>query len=231
MAPAGAGGTAHRPGTAAVILPLEPPVDIGRDAAADEARRELSKPIYNDGGESLFERAMNRVLEGIADLFADVAGRAPGGNAGLAILIGLIVLVIVVVIWRAGLVRRTAAGRVAVFGDGPVRSAAEYRAEAEAAAGRGDFAIAIRQRFRACVAELTERTVLDDRAGRTAYEVAVDAATAVPALGDPMQAAARVFAEVAYGDRPGTQQRYDVVVTADQAARTTSTRSLLQQAS
>lgn len=217
-------------GTIAALLPLEPPIDIDREPAADEARRELSKPIYHDGGESLFERAMGRVLEWIGDLFADVAGRAPGGNAGLAILIGVIVLVIVVVIWRAGLLRRTAAERAAVFGDGPVRSAAEYRAEAEAAAGRGDFAIAIRQRFRACVAELTERTVLDDRAGRTAYEVAADAAAAVPALGEPMQAAARVFAEVAYGDRPGTPQRYDVVVTADQAARTTSTRSLLQPA-
>ncbi len=92
----------------------------------------------------------------------------------------------------------------------------------------GDYAGAVRSRFRACVAELTERTVLDERAGRTAYEAVADAGRAVPALREPLQPAALVFTEVVYGNRPGTPERYAPVVAADEAARQVSTRMLVQ---
>ena len=36
----------------------------------------------------------------------------------------------------------------------------------------------------------------------------------------PLQPAALVFTEVVYGNRPGTPERYAVVVAADDAART-----------
>ena len=99
-----------------------------------------------------------------------------------------------------------------------LRSASRRAVEQEAAAG--DYALAIRSRFRACVAELTERTVLDDRAGRTAYEVVADASQVAPALRQSLQPAASVFTEVVYGNRPGTPERYAAVVAADDAART-----------
>jgi hypothetical protein len=108
----------------------------------------------------------------------------------------------------------------AVFDTARPRSAAEYRRLAEQEAAAGDYALAIRSRFRACVAELTERTVLDDRAGRTAYEVVADASQVAPALRQSLQPAASVFTEVVYGNRPGTPERYATVVAADGAART-----------
>ena len=102
------------------------------------------------------------------------------------------------------------------------------RAQAEAEAAAGDYTAAVRSRFRACVAELTERTVLDERAGRTAYEAVADAGRVVPALREPLQPAAVVFTEVVYGNRPGTAGAVHAVVAADEAARKVSTRALVQ---
>lgn len=203
-----------------ILFPLEPPVDINRDKAAQEAAEELSKSAYRDSG-SLIERAFGKVMEWIADLLDGLTGSSPNGHAGLAMLIGLLVLVVVVVLWRAGVLRTShQAKSQAVFDTARPQSAAEYRAQAEREAASGDFALAIRSRFRACVAELTERTVLDDRPGRTAYEVVADASQAAPVLRDVLQPAALVFTEVVYGNRPGTPQRYAAVVAADDAART-----------
>lgn len=212
------------------LLPLEPPVDISREQAASEAADELSKPRYGAAGDSLLSRAVQKVLEWIGDLLGDLAGNSPTDRTGLLILLGLIALVVVVVFWRAGALRTTRTEDRAVFDTARPRTAAQYRAEAESAAAAGDFAAAVRSRFRACIAELTERTVLDDRAGRTAYEAVADAGRAVPALQQPLQPAALVFTEVVYGNRPGTPDRYAAVVAADEAARKVSTRALVQDA-
>lgn len=210
-----------------MMLPIEPPVDIDREAAAEEARRELSKPIYHQVSDTVIGRAFDRMMEWIDNLLLDVLSNSPRGNAGVLVLLLVIALVVVAVLWRAGVLRTTRTDRAAVFGDEGVRRASEYRAEAESEAAAGRFGPAIRNRFRACVAELTERTILDDRPGRTAYEVVNDAGTAIPSLAGPLRPAAQVFAEVVYGNRPGTPQRYAVVVTADEAARKASTRSLV----
>jgi hypothetical protein len=204
-----------------ILFWQEPPVDIDRDQAAQEAAKELSKSTYRDSGSSLIGKAITKVLDWIRDLLDSLTGSSPNGHAGLAMLIGLIVLVVLVVLWRAGVLRTSRrAPSQAVFDTARTRSAAEYRAQAEREAGSGDFALAIRSRFRACVAELTERTVLDERPGRTAYEVVADASRVAPVLREPLQPAALVFTEVVYGNRPGTPERYAAVVAADSAART-----------
>jgi F0F1-type ATP synthase assembly protein I len=198
----------------------EPPVDIGRDQAAAEAAKELSKSAYRQSEGSLIERAIGKVLEWIGDLLDSLTGTSPNGHAGLAMLIGLVVLIIVVVLWRAGVLRTSHKTTQAVFDTAKPRTAGEYRAQSEQEAASGDYALAVRSRFRACVAELTERTILDERPGRTAYEVVADAGRAVPTLREPLQPAALAFTEVVYGNRPGTPERYAVVVAADDAART-----------
>lgn len=209
------------------LVGAEPPIDIGRDQAADEARRELSKGMYNHAGDNLITRALNHFLDWVSELLDEMALSAPGGSWGLVILMALIALLVVVVFWRAGVLRTTRSAGMDVFGTDPVKTAKQYRAEAEDAAGSGRFAVAVRARFRACAAELAERTILDDRAGRTAHEVAEDAARAVPALRESLRPAAQVFSEVVYGNRPAGPQQYAVVAAADDAARTVSTRALV----
>lgn len=211
------------------MILAEPPVDISRDEAAAEAARELSKPVYGQAGDSLVSRALQKVLEWIGDLLDGLVDPSGDGRVGLVLLVGLIALVVVVVLWRAGFLRTTRAkASQAVFEAGKARTAAQYRAQAEQEVAAGDFTAAVRSRFRACVAELTERTVLDERAGRTAYEAVADAARTVPALRPALGPAADVFTEVAYGNRPGTPERYAVVAAADDAARRVSTRALVQ---
>jgi hypothetical protein len=213
----------------ATLIPYEPPVDISREEAAAEAAKELSKPVYGQAGDSLLSKAVGKVLEWIADLLDGVVDPSGDGRVGLFLLLGLIALVVVVVLWRAG-VLRTSGGTSSqtVFDTERPRSAAQYRSQAEQEAAAGDYTSAVRSRFRACVAELTERTVLDERAGRTAYEAVADAGRAVPELRDPLRPAADVFTEVVYGNRPGTPDRYAAVVAADEAARRVSTRALVQ---
>jgi hypothetical protein len=207
---------------------LEPPIDISRSDAAAEAAKELSKPVYGQAGQSLVSRAFNKVLDWIDDLLNNMVGTSSDGHLGLILLALLFALIIVVVLWRAGVLRTTRSNPRAVFDTDKPRTASAYRAQAEQEAAGGNYAAAVRSRFRACVAELTERTVLDERAGRTAYEAVADAGRAVPALRDVLQQAALVFTEVVYGNRPGTPERYALVVAADDAARKVSTRMLVQ---
>jgi F0F1-type ATP synthase assembly protein I len=203
-----------------VIFLQEPPVDIGRDQAAQEAAKELTKAAYRQSGGSIVEKAIAKVVQWIGDLLDSLTGSSPDGHAGLAMLIGLLALVVIVVLWRAGVLRTSHRAPQAVFDMAKPRTAAEYRAQSEREAASGDYAPAIRSRFRACVSELTERTILDERAGRTAYEVVADAGRSAPALRQPLQPAALAFTEVVYGNRPGTPERYAAVVAADDAART-----------
>lgn len=203
-----------------MIFLQEPPVDIGRDQAAQEAAKELSKSAYRESGGSIVGKAIAKVLQWIGDLLDSLTGSSPNGHAGLAMLIGLLVLVVIVVLWRAGVLRTSHRTPQTVFDTAKPRTAAEYRAQSEREAASGDYAFAIRSRFRACVSELTERTILDERAGRTAYEVVADAGRSAPVLRGPLQPAALAFTEVVYGNRPGTPERYAAVVAADDAART-----------
>jgi hypothetical protein len=69
-----------------------------------------------------------------------------------------------------------------------------------AAAGR--FAEAVRERLRAIVRDLIERGVLPYTPGWTVMELAAAAAAARPSLAPPLRAAAELFSEIWYGQRP-----------------------------
>jgi hypothetical protein len=174
------------------------PVDIGRDQAAAAARQELSKPVYGAQRPGLAQRFLHWLGTTLAHLLDSITSVAPGGALGLLLLVLLVVLLVLVVRWRVGPVRRNAAADHAVFGGRP-RSAAEYRAAADAAAAAGDWDEAVRQRFRAIVRSLEERDVLDPRPGRTADEAAGESALVLTSAAPALTAAARTFDDVAYG--------------------------------
>ena len=197
--------------TAGVSWSLDVPIDVGRQEAADAARRELSKAIYADARPSLPQRIIDWVIEHVGRALGAVAQATPGGFVSLVLLVVIVALVVFVVVRRAGLIRRTATAEVPLF-IGRARSAAEYRAVADSAAASGDWDEAVRQRFRAIVRSLEERDILEPRAGRTADEAAAEAARSLPSCAAGLRAAARSFDDVAYGKRPRDQ-------TADAALR------------
>jgi hypothetical protein len=181
----------------------------GRGAGQRLARAELSKAIYHP-----HEPLTQRVLNAIGDLLNDLtkAGRSfPGGWWAVVALTALLAALITVVLTRTGPLARTrrAAGQL-MAGSGPL-SAAEHRISAGRLAAAGDYAGAIREQVRAIARELDERAVLTPRAGRTANEMAEEAAAALPAEADALRGAALMFDDICYGERPGTQEGYALV--------------------
>jgi hypothetical protein len=180
-----------------------------REAGQRLARAELSKAIYHP-----HQPLIQRVLNAIGDLLNDLtqAGRAfPGGWWAAVALAALLAAVVTVVLTRTGPLARSrrAAGQL-MPGSGPL-SAADHRARAGRLAAAGDYAGAILERVRAIARDLDERAVLTPRAGRTANEMAEEAAAALPAEGDALRGAALMFDDICYGERPGTQRGYALV--------------------
>lgn len=196
------------------------PVVPDADTARRWAREELADPAYHRG-----KSLLDRILEWIMDLVNRIFG---GGQAasidprmiGIALL-AVIVVVALVALWIAGPVRRsrrTAAERL-VFDVEDARTADEMRAASIAAATRGDWHAAVLDRFRALVRGLEERALLEERAGRTAHEVAIDAGAVLPALREELLSASALFDEVCYGDASGSEPSYRALVELDESAR------------
>jgi hypothetical protein len=187
-----------------IRVPAEPPIDIGRDEAADAAARELANPIYH-ADQGLVATIFNWIVERIVDLLAAAATVAPGGYLSLVVLLVVVVAAVVVIRLRIGAVGRAAGGARELFEGGPV-AAAEHRRAAEAFAARGEWAEAVRARLRAVVRGLEERDLLDVRPGRTADEAAREAGSVLPQCAADLAAAARTFDEVWYGGREATAE-------------------------
>ena len=101
-------------------------------------------------------------------------------------------------------------------------TAAQHRATAQGFAAEGNWTAAIRHRLRAVARQLEESGVLNPVAGRTANELARDAGAALPRLTDELSRAATAFNDVTYGERPGTQEAYQMIADLDDHLRSRS---------
>ena len=178
-------------------VPVEPDADTARRWAAEE----LLDPVYHEQ-RSLLQRLLDWLGEQLAGL------NAPAALSPIAVLVvvAVILAVVIVAFVVAGPVRlsRRAAVSGRVLAEDDARTSAEIRAAADAAAARGDWGQSVLERYRAIVRGLEERTVLDERAARTAHEAALAAADRLPSLGAALVGAGRTFDDVAYGHEPAT---------------------------
>ncbi|MDR1118442.1 MAG: DUF4129 domain-containing protein [Bifidobacteriaceae bacterium] len=179
------------------------------DPAPDEARRwledELSKAVYH-APDSLMERIWHWVQDLLGrgmDVGALPPWQALAAGLGLA-------AAVVLIAWRlAGPVRRRiAARRPHAVLNGETRSAAELRAAASSRANDQNWRHACVLAFQALARRLEERAILEPQPGRTADELAHDAARVLPALGDSLRWAAGQFDAVAYGNGRGDADAY-----------------------
>ncbi|WP_461026797.1 DUF4129 domain-containing protein [Streptomyces sparsus] len=199
----------------------EVPVTVGREAAREAARRELSEPKYHQNDPGLLERALDWVWDTIETLLSSAAGVTPGGWVGLTVVVLLLVALLVALRLHLGSVRAaTSATSRGVFGDRP-RTAAEYRAAAEGHAEKGSWGEAVQERMRAVVRSLEERALLDPRPGRTADEAAAEAGRVLPDQKDQLRSAALAFDEVTYAGRPANAQAYTALRELDTAVQKT----------
>jgi hypothetical protein len=197
-------------------VPVTPDRAQGREWLA----RELAGPEYREARGSWLARAWAWLQERLSQV--QVPGLGTSWTAVLVVVLLLAALVAVVFL-VAGPVRRSARQREpdAVFDAAPEPASAHF-ARADAAAAAGDWDLAVAERFRGLVRSLEERSLLDPRPGRTAGEVAGQAATALPGCAEGLVRAARTFDDVRYGGRPagaGTDESLREVVRAVAAAR------------
>ena len=190
----------------------DPPLDPSGPEGRSLLRRELLHPEYHQQNllQQVFtwlERTVNRGL--------DRASQAPPLSTLAAMVI--FVALALALAWLASRARRTARSR----GEGrsvlteEVVSASELRARAQAALDGGRFEEAVIEGFRALTVRQVERGRLSDTPGATAHEVAGTLAAEYPQLGSRVDASARLFDSVLYGDRPATRDQATSVLALD----------------
>ncbi|NYI06170.1 DUF4129 domain-containing protein [Allostreptomyces psammosilenae] len=187
--------------------PSAPPLDIDGETAREAARDELSRAVYQDARPGPIEQAWEWFWERVAELLDATASAAPGGWVGVVTLLVIALLAIVALRLRLGRMRAQPRSAQPLLG-GVARSAAEHRAAAERHAAAGAWPEAVGERMRAIARALHERALLDDRPGRTATEIARDAAAQLPQAADALAEAARIFDGVRYGGRTATAENY-----------------------
>jgi hypothetical protein len=204
------------------------PVTVGSDQARQMAIRELSKSQYHQAPFSPSPSPST------ATPSPTPPPHVPSASHGITVVliilaIFLLVVAVLLVLRWLGKPRtakkstesdkhksKNADGQTEEF----LTGAARHRRDAELAAAAGDWAEAIRERFRAVIGTLDERGLLPERADRTADEAARDAGAILPGRGEALAAAARAFDEVEYGEYVGTAANYAVISEVDEAVRT-----------
>lgn len=180
---------------------------IGRRDARRLARQELAEMSW-----------WQRVLRAIARLINSAGNTVPHGWFGLIVLAVLVVVVFLVIVFWVRPARARRARAKPVLG-GENKTAADYRRAAQQRAEAGDYAGAIVETVRAIAAELDEREILPPRADRTADELAAEAGSKLPGLAADLKIVTRLFDDIRYGDRDGTQTGYDTVCQLDRRVR------------
>lgn len=178
-----------------LAAPLTP--DAGQ--ARRWARDELAQEVYAEAEPGLLSRAVSWLLEQLSRLELP---DTPGSRLWLVALLVAVAVGVLVALRLAGPVRLRRRAPVGDVLGGTTRTAAEHRRAADEAAAAGRWDVAVQERFRAIARALDERALVTLGPGRTADEVAREAAVVLPAHAEELREAARVFDDVRYGGRP-----------------------------
>jgi hypothetical protein len=104
--------------------------------------------------------------------------------------------------WRFGKGMTVDRTRSVMSAEDQVRPAAAWRIEAEAHERNGEWRQALRCRYRALVADLARRGVLEEIPGRTAGEYRAELSGALPSAAPPFAGATELFERAWYGHGP-----------------------------
>lgn len=192
------------------------PIDLSEDEARELLLTELGTAEYQNAKPTLIDQAGQAIGDWFAALFSGEGPQAPPAVPFL-IALGLVALLITVALLIYGVPRRNrrAAALGGLFGEEERRAASTIRADARAAARRGDWPLAITEAYRAIARALAERELVTTLPGTTAREFAVLATRPFPAEAVALQSAASAFDEVRYLGHPGSRAQYDEVSALD----------------
>ncbi|BDZ53702.1 DUF4129 domain-containing protein [Agromyces marinus] len=204
-------------GLARPAAPLDPDAPEARRLVTDE----LAKPEYRAAEPTAFDLAAQAVRDWFADLFTGATGLPGSTLALIAVLVVVGLVLLGLIVFGVPRLRRRAAPGVALFDDGDLRDARTLRRSAEQAASRGDWALAIEERFRALVRDLVERELVRAHPGTTAHGLAAAASARFPNEREALEGAATAFDAVRYLDRPGDEVAYSAIVRLERAVAAT----------
>ena len=180
-------------------------VVVGQARDPDSIRRAahaiVSEPQFRTASPSLLERGRHWIGHQVSHAL----DRALSGHFGV---IGGIVLVLVVALLAGLIVRTVRSSRHTGTMHGPSvadvrRPPADWLAEAAACEARGDWRGSTRARYRALVAELARRGLVDEIPGRTTGEYRAEVAANLPTVAAPFGGATELFELAVYGHGAG----------------------------
>ena len=182
----------------AVATRLPPPVHTGGQVRA-ATRAVLSRSEFYERPKSLLARARDAVIDKLGRLLARLLEGAHGSVIGWVVVVAVVA---VLVYLAARFVRgiRTDPELAAAVAVVPRRSAAEWRAEAGALEQRGDWRGAMRCRYRALVADLAARGLVEEVPGRTTGEYRTEVRVAAPVVAGDFSGATELFERAWYGN-------------------------------
>jgi hypothetical protein len=187
--------------SAAGILGADAPVPGGPGAIHQAVRQILSRPEFQPTPESPVTTFRRWVFKEIGGLLNDLLGGGRfgvvGGLLALAVLFGLVATIVFAA-------RGTVANpvRTGFSVSGPRRPAADWLADAASCEARGDWRGALRCRYRALIAELAQRGLVEEIPGRTTGEYRAAVTEALPSSAELFAGATELFEMVWYGDDP-----------------------------
>jgi hypothetical protein len=181
-----------------------PTRDPGR--VREAVREVLARPEFRPPDRTLLQRAFDWLLEQVGRLLAELGASGAGGIVGLAVLVlALLGIGLLAARFSRGLTSSPEV-RAAVPGV-PRRPATDWRAEAEAHERAGAWRAAVRCRYRALVAELAARGLVDEVPGRTAGEYRGEVRRNLPDAAADFAGATELFELAWYGrGETGAQQ-------------------------
>jgi hypothetical protein len=176
------------------------PVPGGPDAIRRAARAVLSRPEFQPTPESPTALVRRWTLDQLGRLLSAALGGSRfgilGGILALAV-VGALVIMIVLAVRGTG-ANPVLAGGFAVSGG--QRPTAAWLADAAALEAAGDWRGALRCRYRALVAELAQRGLVDEIPGRTTGEYRRQLASTLPRSADDFSGVTDLFERAWYGD-------------------------------
>lgn len=187
---------------------LPPPTFDGREVG-EQIDRILVRPEFREPPEPLLNRILGWVGEQISRVVGALAGGGRGALVAWALLIAGAVALGLVLYRIAASSRVDRRVRPPGAADQVGRPPEDWRAEAAAHEARGEWRQALRCRYRALVADLAARGLVDEVPGRTAGEYRREVATNLPAASDAFGGATQLFELAWYGHRPTDADEID----------------------
>lgn len=187
-------------GWALLAAPPPPPEHTPEEVhrTVDEV---LSRSEYLAEQPSLLERAISWVEARITEVLTALLNSSAGSWVGVAVFVVIVLAVVALAVWLARGVTPDPGGPDAA-GDQPGRVPEAWLADAERLEASGDWLRGLRCRYRALVAALAARGVVEEVPGTTTGAYLRQVRTNAPAAATAFATATELFERAWYGRRP-----------------------------